>query len=293
MPYNSLRSVRERKGVTVAQLAGKTSISIRTLQAYEMGERSILPDDLRKLSRVLIVSPGEILREPSEPPAPPAPPRPVLVAPAPAAPSRPVLVAPTPAAPQSLSVPTSSPEVAPRDVPFRRPPFAPAREPLVPTGEASGPSRPRIVRPPSPRRAPHPPGPATAGQIDQIRHLARRMGLEEAELPDRIGSPIEGLDHVGARAAIARLRKEMEESGVWQPRVGEGPDQEGEYLTKLRDHRVPIEVRLIDGGTIQGVVEDFTPYLIRVHQTDDRSDVFVRKLAIAYYRTQVPVDDFE
>ncbi|MGH2460473.1 MAG: helix-turn-helix domain-containing protein, partial [Chloroflexota bacterium] len=53
MPYNSLYLIREKKGMTVAQLAGKTSISIRTLQAYESGERTIAADDLRKLSRVL------------------------------------------------------------------------------------------------------------------------------------------------------------------------------------------------------------------------------------------------
>jgi sRNA-binding regulator protein Hfq len=119
------------------------------------------------------------------------------------------------------------------------------------------------------------------------------MGLEEAELPERIGGALQSLDHLSARAAIARLRKEMEESGVWQPRVGEGPDHEGEYLAKLRDHRVPIEVRLIDGERVAGVVEDFTPYLIQVRDPDSGRDIFVRKLAIAYYHTQVPIDDFE
>jgi sRNA-binding regulator protein Hfq len=150
-----------------------------------------------------------------------------------------------------------------------------------------------VQRPSRPPRAPLPPGPSTAGQIEQIRHLARRLGLEDKELPERIGASLESLDHAAARAAIARLRKEMEESGTWQPRVGEGPDHEGEYLAKLRDHRVPIDIRLIDGEKVQGIVEDFTPYLIRIRQPDSESDLFVRKLAIAYYHTQVPIDDFE
>jgi sRNA-binding regulator protein Hfq len=150
-----------------------------------------------------------------------------------------------------------------------------------------------MPRQPRPSRAPQPSGPSTAGQIEQIRHLARRMGLEDAELTERIGGPLESLDHVAARAAIANLRKEMEESGTWQPRVGEGPDHEGEYLAKLRDHQVPIEIRLIDGEKVLGIIEDFTPYLIRIRQSDSGSELFVRKLAIAYYHTQAPIDDFE
>ena len=46
--------------MTIAQLAGKTSLSVRTLQSYEAGERAIAPDDLRKLSRVLLVPPAEL-----------------------------------------------------------------------------------------------------------------------------------------------------------------------------------------------------------------------------------------
>jgi transcriptional regulator with XRE-family HTH domain/sRNA-binding regulator protein Hfq len=281
MPYNSLRSVRERKGVTIAQLAGKTSISIRTLQAYEAGERPILPDDLRKLSRVLLTSTGEILQQPS------APPTPMPMSP------RPTLTTSTHPAPPSLNVPTPLPSAPPRDAPYYRPPFRPARDPRPPLTDGPPAPRPHPLRPPRQTRAPAPPGPSTAGQIEQIRHLARRMGLEEVELADRIGAPLQSLDHASARAAIARLRKEMEESGVWQPRVGEGPDHEGEYLAKLRDHRVPVEVRLIDGEKIEGIVEDFTPYLIQVRQPDSGIDVFVRKLAIAYYHTQVSIDDFE
>jgi transcriptional regulator with XRE-family HTH domain/sRNA-binding regulator protein Hfq len=279
VPYNSLRSVRERKGVTIAQLAGKTSISIRTLQAYEAGERPILPEDLRKLSRVLLASTGEILQQPSEPPPPVVP--------------RPTLTVSTHPSPSSHVVPTPVPTLPPREAPFYRQPFRPPREARPPIADGPPVARPRVPRPSRPLRAPLPPGPSTAGQIEQIRHLARRMGLEDAELMERIGVSLESLDHGAARMAIARLRKEMEESGTWQPRVGEGPDHEGEYLAKLRDHRVPIEIRLIDGEKVQGIIEDFTPYLIRIHQSEGGSDLFVRKLAIAYYHTQSPIDDFE
>jgi sRNA-binding regulator protein Hfq len=117
--------------------------------------------------------------------------------------------------------------------------------------------------------------------------------MEEPELSDHLGTSLNALDHGAARAAIARLRKEMEESGTWQPRVGEGPDQEGDYLGKLKARQVPIEIRLIDGEKLEGTIQDFTPYLIRIRQRNAEADVSVRKLAIAFYRTQVAVNDLE
>jgi sRNA-binding regulator protein Hfq len=281
MPYNSLRSIRDQKGVTVAQLAGKTSISIRTLQSYEAGEKAILPDDLRKLSRVLLATPTDILRQPATPP--PAPePAPVVV-------PNPI---PT-VAPVTLSVgqPAPRPAMVEERPPDRRP--LPPRPRPVLRGPADAPPpapRPRVVRPPREVRPPRPPGPSSAGQQEQIRHLARRMGLDEDGLSERLKAPLASLDHTAARDAIARLRREMEESGTWQPRVGEGPDQEAEYLAKLRDAAMPLDVRLIDGEEVSGTIVDFTPYLIRLSRDDDGSEISVRKLAIAYYQTRRPVD---
>jgi transcriptional regulator with XRE-family HTH domain/sRNA-binding regulator protein Hfq len=271
MPYNSLRPIRERKGMTVAQLAGRTSISIRTLQAYEAGERSISPDDLRKLSRVLYASPTEIL-QPSAPPPPPLP-RPVQ-----SPPERPPTPTPAPLETPIRHLPDNRPESESRRLPLGRPSF-------------SRPAAPHQPRPPREGAAPRPPGPSTPGQLEQIRNLARRMGLDHQVLVERIGASLESLDHVTARAAIAKLRQEMEESGTWQPRVAEGPDQEGEYLAKLRDQRIPIEVQLINGERFRGTIEDYTPYVVKVRDSDSGSEVFVRKLAIAYYRTQGPAND--
>jgi len=277
MLNNSLRLIRERKGMTVAQLAGKTSISIRTMQAYEAGERGIAPDDLRKLSRVLYVSSADLL-QPSEAPAPvPVPPTPL---------PPPIVVA----VPVVETVP---PAVAPPAPPPRPPaiaPYEPARRP-PPNGSKT--MRPAIApRPPRETRLPKPAGPSTAGQIEQIRHLARRMGIDEPVLVERFGV-LESLDHSAARAAITRLRTEMEESGTWQPRVAEGPDQEGEYLGKLRERNVPIEILLINGARFAGPISHFTPYVIQVRDRASGDEVTVRKLAIAYYHTLEPVNDAE
>ncbi len=283
MAYNSLRSIRERKGLTIAQLAGKTSISIRTLQSYELGERAIAADDLRKLSRVLFVPPAEILQRPAAAPLPEPAPRSFTPRPSPPEPLPRSIAVVAPEEPAPLAS-----ELSPR-----RSLVSPPREARRPPTDGTHPPRPRPPRPAREPRAPRPPGPATAGQLEQIRNLARRMALEEDELTERIGSSLEALDQRTARAAIATLRKEMEESGTWQPRVGEGPDQEGDYLAKLRERRVAVDVLLITGERLSGVVADFTPYLIRLRDPDAGTEVSVRKLAIAYYRTREPVDDAE
>jgi sRNA-binding regulator protein Hfq len=119
------------------------------------------------------------------------------------------------------------------------------------------------------------------------------MGIDDATLVEKVGASLESLDHAQARDAIARLRRELEESGTWQPRVGEGPDQEGEYLAKLRDRHLPLEICLITGERFTGLVEDFTAYVIRLRRPSDGSEISVRKLAIAYYQTEGPVDDSE
>jgi sRNA-binding regulator protein Hfq len=119
------------------------------------------------------------------------------------------------------------------------------------------------------------------------------MGLDDATAAERIGAPLDGLNHALARTAISVLRKEMEESGTWQPRVGEGPDQEGEYLAKLRDRQAVLDVRLINGEQLSGTVVDFTPYVIQLRDPESGAHVSVRKLAVAFYQTRGPVDDAE
>jgi sRNA-binding regulator protein Hfq len=295
MSFNSLQPIRERKGVTIAQLAGKTSISIRTLQAYEAGERPIQPDDLRKLSRVLFATPAEVLQVPEHPPVParvsPAVPERVSSPVAVTAP--PVVVSVPPPAPAMPMPPPllAFPEPAPR--PDAAPPRAfPSREPGPPRSDRPAGPRP-AAKPPREPPAPRPPGPVTAGQLEQIRNLARRLGTDDADLAQRFGGTLEAMDHLAARRAIATLHKELEESGTWQPRVGEGQDQEGVYLGKLRDRHLAIEVCLISGDRLRGTVEDYTPYVIRLRDEASGEDVSVRKLAIAYYRTEELVDDAE
>ncbi|HEX5417912.1 MAG TPA: helix-turn-helix transcriptional regulator [Chloroflexota bacterium] len=299
MTYISLRAIREQKGLTLAQLAGKTSISLRTLQAYESGDRAVAPDDLRKLARVLVVSAAEIL-QPAEPPAAPVAP--------PTTPSAPAALRLVPdASPASANGPPADPANGSeriREFPIRPSPVGetapPAfergpergfdRGPRRPFGAPSVAPRPVTPRAPRPPRAVRPPSPATSGQLEQLRNFARRLGLEETELVEEVGAPLESLTLPSARAAITKVRARMEESGTWRPRVGEGPDQEGEYLNRLREAAIPIEAALFGGEKIRGLIDSFTPYVIQVRQSDG-TVASLRKLAVVYYRTLEAVDD--
>lgn len=282
MTYISLRAIREQKGLTIAQLAGKTSISLRTLQAYESGDRTVAPDDLRKLARVLVVSAAEILQPAEPPPEPVTPPPPPAPTPAPAA----IRVAPAEPPPT-----VNGPQYSSRPPSFggTAQPTA-ERGPRRPFGAPTGVPRPAAPRPSRPPRPVRPPSPATSGQLDQIRNFARRLGLDDAQLAEEVGAPLESLTLPAAREAIAKLRTQMESSGTWRPRVGEGPDQEGEYLNRLRDAAIPIEVLLFGGEKIRGLIDSFTPYVIQVRQPDGTLAA-LRKLAVVYYRTLEAVDD--
>lgn len=75
-----LRTIRNRKGMSVNQLASRSGISIATLIQYEKGERQIPPADLRRLAKALYVDEWDINPRSSPPPPrkerPARPPRP-------------------------------------------------------------------------------------------------------------------------------------------------------------------------------------------------------------------------
>lgn len=67
-----LRTLRERKKLSLNQLASKSGISIATLIEYEKGEREIPPADLRRLAKPLFANEWDINPRSTPPPSPPA-----------------------------------------------------------------------------------------------------------------------------------------------------------------------------------------------------------------------------
>src|SRR5216117_3574860 len=72
---NMLRSIRERKGLTVSQLAARASIPTRVLAEYEEGRQPIPLAHAKLLAKALWVQ-IEDLMPPAGSVPPPAPPRP-------------------------------------------------------------------------------------------------------------------------------------------------------------------------------------------------------------------------
>jgi transcriptional regulator with XRE-family HTH domain len=65
-----LREIRQRKGMSVNQLASKAGISIARLVQYEKGEQEILSTDLGRLAKALYVNEWDINPRSSPPPLP-------------------------------------------------------------------------------------------------------------------------------------------------------------------------------------------------------------------------------
>ena len=76
-----LQEIRQRKGMSVNQLASRSGISIARLVQYEKGEQEILSTDLGRLAKALYVNEWDINPRSSPPPLsrqerPPRPSRP-------------------------------------------------------------------------------------------------------------------------------------------------------------------------------------------------------------------------
>jgi transcriptional regulator with XRE-family HTH domain len=291
-----LRNLRERKGLTVSQLAAKSSISSRVILDYEEGRQSISLAHAKLLARALWVGIEDLM-----PPTGATPPQAVAAASASPRPT-PVSAAPPALRPQATAI---APPVAP-------PSYRPPQEPLAPVREASRTARPvssdrpthsvanaggssgRSTRPSRP--APPPPGPITEGQLDELRRLAAKLEITEEQLEERIGKQLAELNRPEAKDWIKRARGMVEELmpsrkapyGQW-PEARE--DQEAAYLKSHQEAGSYFVFRLFNSEQFGGTITDFTPYTITIKQHGNGDEVVLRKLAIAYYRrTEAPPD---
>src|SRR5437868_15545073 len=117
---NMLRSIRERKGLTVGQLAARASIPSRVLTEYEEGRQPIPLPHAKLLAKALWVQMEELLPAAGSMPQPPPNPSPVpppagAYAPRPQAPAAAPPTQPRPAGAIS-PVPSGGPRRPPRDV---------------------------------------------------------------------------------------------------------------------------------------------------------------------------------
>src|SRR5947209_5951672 len=121
-----LRSIRERKGLTVGQLASRASISARTLTEYEEGRQPIPLSHAKLLAKALWVQVDDLMPPAGSTP----PPRPAASTPPPAQ----VQAAPAESAPVQAQSPAPAQAFAPPQ--YQQRPPAPA----APQGANSAPA---------------------------------------------------------------------------------------------------------------------------------------------------------
>ena len=298
-----LRNIRERKGLSVSQLAAKASIPSRLIADYEDGRQVITLAHAKLLAKALWVGIEDLMPPPGSAPPPTSPaqggqPRP----------AQPPQQSQQVVRPPQAQAPTAAPPQAPAPRPQAPPPGpAPARsEPPAYGGQHGGAPQPRYEQPraqrsPQPppggprrsRPAPPPPSPISEGQLDELRRLAAKLDIELEQLEQRIGKKIADMNRPEAKDWIKRARAMVEElAPTRKAAYGQWPegreDQEAAYLRAMQEAGAYFTFKLFNGEQFEGVIADFTPYTITVKPHGDGDELVLRKLAIAYYRRGAP-----
>ncbi len=282
-----LWKLRQRKGMTVQQLAAKSGVPVAVIQEYEAGKRPIRSADLPKLARALFVEEWDI-KDLSEPP-PPA--RPAQPPPPPARTAAPP-ARPTPAVEPAPEQPTPTPAGRPAAAPAR--PVAPVAHP--PAEQPAPPERPAKARKPT-----APPAPARPTQITHLLGLAGKLGQDRAALETEIGKPVDQLSFQEARRWLGEYQRRLRERRAAMAQTAAPPAPstetrhrahlpesvdgfEAAYLTRHQQAGTRLWFKLFNGETFEGHLIGFGPYNIVIRQ-DDGTEVNLQKLAIAYYRS--------
>ncbi len=310
---NMLRSIREKKGLTVSQLAARASIPSRLIADYEEGRQSIPLPHAKLIAKALWVQMEDLM-----PPAGSVPPPPPVQQPAPtssiptanvdqtrpverpqqtlmppvavdnganrAAPSTPIQHNNT----NNTAIPQQATPVASQGA--HSPQARQGEGQAQPSASAPAPQRGGANRATRPSRPlPPPPGPLSEGQSDELVRLANRLDISQEQLEERVGKSISTLTRPEAKDWIKRLRAMAEEIAPGNKvRFGRWPedqeDREATYLAEQRDTAAPFTFKLFDSEQFNGIITDFTPYTITVKLNGDQEEVVLRKLAIVYYR---------
>ncbi len=264
---NKLRSLREKKGLTLGQLSARASIPSRLINDYEIGQQLIPLPHAKLLAKALWVKVEDIL-----PPVNP-----------PAGIASPPTLTPRTAPPLDQQMPPAPTEDGHQAMPPEQRGYPPR------PGWGSPSAKPRGAKPPKPVKPK--PEPiillATEGQVQEIMRQGHRAGLSEEDIAAEVGKSLTELDRMQAREWIRNMRERaasLTEEAKKSPATTKLPDdREPEYLTAQQKAGAIFSFTMFDGQIFIGQIKDYTPYTI-VIVGDDGNDVVLRKLAIAYYQ---------
>ncbi len=291
---NMLRSIREKKGLTVSQLAARASIPARVLSEYEDGLQPIPLPHAKLIAKALWVPiedlmppAGSVLPVPQQTntlPYQPQP-RPQQMA---AVASPPLPSPATPPAVPMQATPQPPSAISYEKPRTHRPTEGPVQEHERRSADNGRGGEGRITRSPS-RPAPPPPGPISEGQMEELLRLTTRLEIDQEQLEKRIGKSLSALTRPEAKDWIKRVRAMADEvAPTRKVHFGQWPegreDREAVYLREQQEANAPFVFTLFNGEHFNGVITDFTPYTITINDSATGDEVVLRKLAIAYYR---------
>lgn len=307
-----LRSIRERKGMTVSQLAARAGVASRVIADYEEGRQAIALNHAKLLAKALWVGIEELLppagsappiTTTSAQPQPQPQPRPTPSVGGPQAqtqvPSQPPTQSVRAATPTVASAPPPPPLPITRQEPGTTGMAAPRQEPgrayrpaegqreRGQQGGQGGEGRGQTTRPA--RHAPAPPSSISDGQMQELLQLAGRLEIKQEQLEERVGKALSLLNRMEAKDWIKRLRAMADElSPARKTRYGQWPeaqeDHEARYLREQQEAACLFAFKLFNGEQFRGAITDFTPYTITILEEGSGQEIVLRKLAIAYYR---------
>ncbi|PZS03454.1 MAG: hypothetical protein DLM69_02995 [Candidatus Chloroheliales bacterium] len=261
---NKLRSIREKKGLTLGQLSARAGIPSRLINDYEIGQQLIPLPHAKLLAKALWVKVEDIL-----PPASP------LAG----------IATPPPASPRPTSPPPDQ-QAPPPPADGQRPTSA-EQGVLAPRPGWGSQPKPKPDRPPKPPKPEPVILPATEGQVLEILRQGNRAGLTTEEIAAEVGKPLTELDRMQAREWIRNMRERaagLSEEAKKSPATTKLPDdREPEYINAQQKAGAIFSFTMFDGQIFTGQIKEYTPYTI-VIIGDDGNDVVLRKLAIAYYQ---------
>ncbi|MBF6613688.1 MAG: helix-turn-helix transcriptional regulator [Chloroflexi bacterium] len=289
---NMLRSIREKKGLTVSQLAARASIPARVLSEYEDGLQPIPLPHAKLIAKALWVPIEDLM-----PPAGSVPPLPQQTSSVPYQPQQMIAVVPPPAVQAPPAAPSAVSAQAmpqpPSAISYERPrTYGPTeKDPKEHERRSADNGRGgegRTTRPSS-RPVPPPPGPISEGQMEELLRLTTRLEIDQEQLEKRIGKSLSMLTKPEAKEWIKRVRAMADEvAPTRKVHFGQWPegreDREAAYLREQQDANAPFVFTLFNGERFNGVITDFTPYTITINHAATGEEVVLRKLAIVYYR---------
>ena len=146
--------------------------------------------------------------------------------------------------------------------------------------------------------------PARPTQLEHLRNLLKKLGIEETAVTEKVGKPLDELTQGQAGRLLSEYTRQWREYRQAHPPgtlgiannqgkraiLPEGVDRfEFEYLTARQEAGDVLAFTLFDGSVKHGRILGFTPYHITIQEANG-DETTIQRLALAYYTRAAGAD---